>query len=197
MKTKNNVQKAITKTLAAGMSLVLISITVNAQDFWKSLFENSSFNTIATAMVDNNPKVTNNETITSATANFATFNEETEKNLELESWMTDESNFTATFTSENNEVEAPLSLEDWMTSKNLFEVNLLNAVEDEKSLELESWMTNENNFKSPAFEMLKETEKSLELENWMLEEHNFNTIEAEEQPLELESWMISDKNWVG
>jgi hypothetical protein len=141
----NNVQKAITKTLAAGMSLVLISITVNAQDFWRSLFENSSFNTIAIAMADNNPKAANNETNASTTADFTTF--EAEEAMELESWMTDDSNFGTTFTFEN-EAEAPLVLEDWMTSDNSFDVNIFDMVEAEESLELESWMTDDSNFES-------------------------------------------------
>ncbi|QGY45566.1 hypothetical protein GM418_18385 [Maribellus comscasis] len=196
MKTKNNVQKAITKTLAAGMSLVLISITVNAQDFWRSLFENSSFNTIATAMVDNNPKAMKTETHASSAADFSAIYTETEEALELENWMTDEGSFESTFNFEN-EVEAPLNLEDWMTSTNSFnKTSFAMEVEVEEALELENWMIDETNFENSSIEFIKETEKPLELENWMLEEYNFDTIETEEQPLELESWMISDKNWV-
>jgi len=52
MKTKNNVQKTILRSLAVVLSFVLISFTVNAQDFWKKLLENSSFNEIALAMVE-------------------------------------------------------------------------------------------------------------------------------------------------
>lgn len=41
MKTRNNVQKAIIKTMAVIMSLVLVSITVNAQEFWKTVLKNN------------------------------------------------------------------------------------------------------------------------------------------------------------
>ena len=53
MKTRNNVRKAANKTLAVIISLVLLSFTVQAQDFWKSVLSNNSFNQIAMAMVDN------------------------------------------------------------------------------------------------------------------------------------------------
>ncbi len=54
MKTKDNVQKAILKSMAVVFSIILISMTVNAQDFWKSILENVSFNEIALAMTESN-----------------------------------------------------------------------------------------------------------------------------------------------
>ena len=61
MKTKNNVQKAILKSMAMGISLVLITLTVNAQDFWKSILENASINEIALAMVETSNEIETTE----------------------------------------------------------------------------------------------------------------------------------------
>jgi hypothetical protein len=192
MKTNLNVQKAVTKTLAAGISLVLISITVNAQDFWKSVFENSSFNTIATAMVVSDLKTTKAESIHFADAGLAV---EAEEPLELESWMMEESTFNTSLTVET-EAEAPLSLESWMTREDVFEADFFNnEKEAENALELESWMTNDSNFENTAIEIIEETEEPLELENWMLEDH-FEINREQEQPLRLESWMTSEQTWV-
>ena len=57
MKTKNNVQKAILKSLAVIISSVLISFTVSAQGFWESILENNTFNEIALAMVESNSEM--------------------------------------------------------------------------------------------------------------------------------------------
>ena len=50
MKTKNNVQQAILKSLAVVTSLVIISLTVSAQDYWKSLLGN--FNEVELAVLE-------------------------------------------------------------------------------------------------------------------------------------------------
>ena len=120
MKTKNNVQKAILKSLAVVTSLVLISLTVNAQDLWKSLLENYNFNEIELAMVDNNTVAIPVETEANGFESFLAM--ETEEALELENWMTDESNFATVFSTEE-EIESPLNLEDWMTNEALFTTN--------------------------------------------------------------------------
>ena len=52
MKTRTNFQKAAIRSAAVVISFVLISITVSAQEFWKKLLINSSFNEIAIAMVE-------------------------------------------------------------------------------------------------------------------------------------------------
>jgi hypothetical protein len=64
MKTKNNVQKTILRSAAVIISFVLVSYTVSAQEFWKKLIENSSFNEIAIAMI-----VDSNKTKTTANSN--------------------------------------------------------------------------------------------------------------------------------
>ena len=143
MKTKNNVQKAITKSLAVIISLVLISITVNAQDFWKTVLENNSFSQIAMAMAEPteaSPVSADATTTSDADAYAELFVVEAEESLELENWMTNEANFFTSVAFETA-VEGGLELEDWMTNENLFDGNVAYLeVETEASLTLEDWM---------------------------------------------------------
>ena len=138
MKTKNNVQKTILRFIAVVVSFVLISITVSAQDFWKKLLENSSFNEIALAMVETSSKKTVAEP-KAETFSYAYLAEESEPALELEYWMSDESYFGGVSLQITAETEADLEIEDWMLNEELFQVN----ENVELSLELESWMTSE------------------------------------------------------
>ncbi|WP_346856772.1 hypothetical protein [uncultured Draconibacterium sp.] len=176
MKTKNNVQKAISKSLAVIVSFVLISFTVNAQDFWKTVLENTSFNQIAMAMVDGtypSPASADASSTTDADAFAGYYAVETEEALELENWMTEADNFFAS-------------------------VNIETAVDN--SLELESWMTNESLFNGMASYFTVETEEALEVEDWMQNTQYFGvqTIEVEleeENALEVEAWMTDNKVW--
>jgi len=60
MKTTNNVQKTenkkfgnpLSKTFAVILSLVLISLTVSANGFWKNLLVNNTYGKMATLMVE-------------------------------------------------------------------------------------------------------------------------------------------------
>ena len=138
MKTKNNVQKTILRSVAVIVSFVLISFTVSAQDFWKKLLENSSFNEIALAMVETSKESTDSET-TTANFNSALLESEIEPTLEMEDWMNDE-NFFGVFEFEiANELENDLMLQGWMLDENLFQVEQ----NEEMPLELEAWMTSE------------------------------------------------------
>lgn len=124
MKTKNNVQKAILKSLAVVVSLVLISFTVSAQGFWESIMENTSFSEIAMAMVENNNTNTapaDAKSSTDANALEATLEIEAEETLKLEEWMTNEANFIPFITIEE-EVENPMELENWMVNDKLWEI---------------------------------------------------------------------------
>ena len=136
MKTKNNVQKAILRWAAVVVSFVLVSYTVSAQDFWKRLLENSSFNEIALALVDSKD---NNEIIAEPTESLKAmyFENEVEPNLELENWMTDYSIFDVSEFQLIEETDAELELEAWMMNENLFQPE--NEVEP--LLETEAWMT--------------------------------------------------------
>ena len=90
MKTINKVQKIAQKTVAVVVSIILISFTVSAQDFWKELVLTNQFEQIALAFVDNttsSKKVSINENST----RFLEFYEEAvEEELELENWMIEE-----------------------------------------------------------------------------------------------------------
>lgn len=144
MKTTNNVQKAITKTMAVIISLVLISITVNAQDFWRTVMENNSFSQIAMAMTDNTEASSASADATSTTdmsayARYAAV--EAEEALDVENWMLAENNFFTTVNVET-EVEEALEVENWMTNESYFDgmAGYFN-VETEEALQVEEWMT--------------------------------------------------------
>lgn len=170
MKTRNNVQKAITKSLAVIISLVLLSITVNAQNFWKTVLENNSFSQIALAMADV-PETSTASSDAFTTSDMNAYAEymvvESEEALDLENWMVNENNFFTTIEIESA-VESTLELEDWMTNESLFNGNAayLN-IETEEALEVEDWMTNTNSFEVPAIEVETESEEALDVEPWM------------------------------
>ena len=136
MKTKNNVQKTVLRTAAVVASFVLISFTVAAQDFWKTVLTNSSFNQIALAMVETS-KTSDVPAAASKTnkVNYIYENDYDDK-LDIEDWMTNNKYFTlASFLPVEKETD--LQLEDWMLDENLFAV----TIETESPLTLESWMT--------------------------------------------------------
>jgi len=193
MKTKNNVQKAILKSVAVVTSLVLISLTVNGQVYWKSLFDNYNFNEIELALLEN---TTDNVPVNAGANVYASILEqETEEALVIESWMIDENYFT-TSVSIGEAVEIPLDVEDWMINESLFNANSIYLeLETEKTLELENWMTDENYFESSVLQVIEETEAKLEIENWMLNESLFESANEAELPLKLEAWMTSEEIW--
>ena len=135
MKTKNNVRKTVLRTGAVIVSFVLISFTVAAQDFWKTLLTNSSFNQIALAMVETSrkPEVKTSDTKTT-TANYMYENAKDEQ-LVVEDWMTNNVYFKPVIF---QETESKLKVENWMKNENLFAV----SIETESPLALENWMKN-------------------------------------------------------
>ncbi len=135
MKTKNNVQKTILRTGAVVISFVLISLTVNAQEFWRRVLENSSFNAIAMVMVD-----TKGETkLPTETKSLKAMNlqEEFEPAMDMEAWMTDLTTFDVYASLYEVETETALSLEGWMLNADFFQP----IPDAEKALQLENWMT--------------------------------------------------------
>ena len=174
MKTKNNVQKAIIKSLAIVISLVLISFTVSAQNFWKALLENNSLNEIAMFMVDLKPASTANENTTATTMDANTFaaymETETEETLELEDWMINDNYFAPAAVSMEVDSESPMELENWMTSDNYFGsfANMF-EIDTEEPMDLESWMTDRSYFASNVITFEDETEQPLQLEKWMVD----------------------------
>ncbi len=141
MKTRNNVQKAVLRSGAVIVSFILISFTVSAQDFWKRLLTNSSFNEIAIAMVETSAKKEATDVSTKKSTGVFFFQNEAEPALELEDWMTNSYYFNQSSVLWGDAVvEEPQQLENWMLDENYF-----NVPEDkEQPLELENWMTSEN-----------------------------------------------------
>jgi hypothetical protein len=137
MKTKNNVQKAFLRSGAVIISFVLISFTVRAQEFWKKLLTNSSFNEIAIAMVENSEM--DKKPAESKTESNFDMEEEKEENLSLENWMTNDFIFGISDFQIEEESEISLELEEWMIDNNFFSNNL----KVEQELTLESWMISE------------------------------------------------------
>lgn len=135
MKTKNNVQKTILRSVAVITSFVLISFTVSGQDFWKALLTNRSFNEIALAMSDNNKKPANQAKTNSAIPVEYILETAHEPALPLEYWMTSESRFEFDSNSESGKA-AGFDVKDWVkTAPQL----ALQKTSDEK-LQVEDWM---------------------------------------------------------
>ena len=137
MKTKNNVQKTVLRTAAVIVSFVLISFTVAAQGFWKTILANSSFNQIALAMAETNNqddfKVADGE-------NFVRvffLERDVDAKLEIEDWMLESGNFDSEFALQTD-TENSLHLEEWMMNEELF----LGEESTESPLVLENWMIN-------------------------------------------------------
>ncbi len=137
MKTKNNVQKTVLNTSAVIISLVLLSLTVTAQDFWKMVITNSSFNEIALAMADTREKPK------SQPVNIETWIEKLspveEQELAVEDWMKESSNFESGKILIQPETDSKLKVEDWMKDENHFGT----GSEIEMPLITEPWMYNE------------------------------------------------------
>jgi hypothetical protein len=135
MKTKNNVQKTVLRTGAVVASFVLISFTVAAQDFWKTLLTNSSFNQIALAMVEGSKKTESKPDAAKPSTTNYFYENDHEGNLIVEDWMKNNVYFNPVVV--QIEKENHLQFEDWMKNEKLFAI----ASETEKPLAIESWMT--------------------------------------------------------
>jgi hypothetical protein len=135
MKTKNNVQKTVTRSAAVIVSFVLISFTVTAQDFWKTILTNSSFNQIALAMVETSKKTNVPEKTSGTNAVNYFYESENDAVLVVEDWMTENDYFKpAAFI--QAEKENDLRIEEWMLNENLFSAE----VETDTKLKVENWM---------------------------------------------------------
>lgn len=131
----NNVQKTILRSAAVIVSFVLISLTVSAQDFWKKLLENSSFNEIALAMVETS-KESDGSKAPTADFNSILFENELEPALEMEDWMNNEVFFEVLNFELSDEAENKLELHDWMFNDSLFQTDKNEKI----PLEVEAWM---------------------------------------------------------
>ncbi len=137
MKTKNNVQKTVLRSAAVVVSFVLISLTVTAQEFWKTVLTNSSFNQIALAMVETSKKSNVPAPTAESNANTIFYENDYDAKLNVEDWMTDNNSFRAVAVQPAAKDEN-LQVEDWMLSENIFAV----TSETESPLTVENWMIN-------------------------------------------------------
>jgi len=118
---ENNVQRAVLRSVAVIISFVLVSYTVSAQEFWKKLITNSSFNEIAIAMIETNGQITTTKHVPGAKLNFFYLEEANDPALEVENWMTNSKLFETFSLPLQNETEVPLALENWMLDDTTFE----------------------------------------------------------------------------
>ncbi|SHJ73940.1 hypothetical protein SAMN05444280_1288 [Tangfeifania diversioriginum] len=118
---ENNVQRAVLRSVAVIISFVLVSYTVSAQEFWKKLITNSSFNEIAIAMIETNGKISATNHAPGAKLNFFYLEEANDPALEVENWMTNSKLFETFSLPLQNETEVPLALENWMLDDTGFE----------------------------------------------------------------------------
>ena len=143
MKTKSNVQKTVLRSAAVIVSFVLISFTVAAQGFWKTVLTNSSFNQIALAMVETSDKSDDGFSESETTGAIYFIEQDFDESLVIEDWMLENKNFNASLALQT-ENENGLQLEDWMMNESLFS----GAENSESPLALESWMTSEKVWKN-------------------------------------------------
>ena len=129
MKTKNKIQKTVLKSLAIFASIVLVSFTASASDFWHLFIENENAKVSTLSIIDN------------------AIESKSKKLKDLKSTV---------FYSET-ELESKLELEEWMTNNDLFQVqetpeerkviktsNFTFMETKDPKLELEEWMFNPN-----------------------------------------------------
>lgn len=163
MKTTNNVQKAENKKLRNVMhktfillfSCILISSSVWAQEVWKPLPGKKTVTKMTKLMVhhegDNEAlfalasnSFVSYPTKATVTAPIMKIQSDTEKSLEIESWMTETKYFGQTLQC-IDEMEQPLRVEKWMTNEPNFSSSQSAIVDaSEENLKIESWMTDEN-----------------------------------------------------
>jgi hypothetical protein len=178
MKTRNNVQKAVKKSLAIVASLVLISFTVNAQDFWKSILESETLNEFAVIMVTHNnvPSTASKSKAANANAFAPYMVDDTEEELSLEDWMKNENLFKASA----SESEAK-SADNTIAKFAEFTANQ----ETEEAMELEDWMTDNSKFDV----------KPIKTDNEVIPASTDNFQHRNNNNLGLEAWMVTGSYW--
>lgn len=167
MKTKNNSRETVDDQIkrriifgsAVIFSLVLINLPVDARIFRKHfsnrgtnvklewLAANQSSETAKTTAAFERNAAVISEPFRTAAETFVCEPEQ-DKEIRLEAWMTDESNFNSAVDFDTAETDKALSVEDWMISNPIFS-NLLvddESVESDKPLKIESWMLADKNF---------------------------------------------------
>jgi hypothetical protein len=154
MKTKNNVQQAISHSTALVIGLVLTGFTGIAQGSTHDFFADTHSGANA-EIRDNKSSVTVEAFIRSEAMVL-----EMKSSLALEAWMFAGSDYDVSTISYEKETELPLEIENWMME----DIQAMTFEQEEEApLGIESWMTNNNR----AFTFEHEEETSLKLEDWM------------------------------
>ncbi len=197
MKTKNNVQKAVLKSLAVLTGLVLLSNTINAQGLWRMGYMNDNADDeISLAMTGDRYEVLTAMTSAKSSINYNSVYsftiEEKENEMELESWMTDADFFAAGNYSEE-EVESPMMLESWMTNKTYFEMSSYLMNETDEALQVEDWMLDEKVFQANETTP-PQTENQL-VGKKVYSTKNFVYSELKDPELKFEAWMFDTRHW--
>ena len=134
-KNKNNQLSGVLLRVAAVLvSVVLLSFTVSAQDFWKQLLSYNSFGKMAMIMVDE----TEVRTPASESTTGLMIAEETDLPAEIEAWMTNDFYFGNYHRMNELAVDKPLEIENWMTDADYFSSRY--AADNDNDLKLEAWM---------------------------------------------------------
>lgn len=133
MKTKNKIQKTVLKSLAIFASIVLVSFTASASNFWHLFIENENATLSALLIIDNpiESKSKKSKDLKSTVFHLET---ELESKLELEEWMTNNNLFQVQETPKERKViktsnftymeikDPKLEFEEWMFNPNCWSV---------------------------------------------------------------------------
>ncbi len=171
MKTRNNVQKTNGKSTGVAATILAIALAISNLSFANGNSMNS-FN----AMLE----------------------EEIENTLELENWMTNETNFYASV-SVDLESEKALDMEEWMVAERNFfsEINIENS--SEEAMEMEEWMVNEKVFKAKKENREKTSDRSDNVKPHASQKkfgtRTFIVKEQKDPELKIESWMLDYRYW--
>ena len=154
MKTMNqflrNRNSPTKRVMVGGMVLmmqaILLSLTVHSQVTWKQYLTIDWLNQNKMSEeyeADNKTQMNFEESVTTSTSTFY-FEQESDKPLELESWMTDDAYFGAYNNLFELEVEPELELENWMIDESHFSSQHL--LDKDKELKLEEWMIDDKHW---------------------------------------------------
>jgi len=150
MKTTNNVQKTFKNQMNLLMVIALVVIsslsplnrTASAQEFMKGLLSNAPTEKVTLSMVNS----------TSVTASNSHAFENSKSSTEVK------------------ETEAELKVESWMTNESFFIIGKNKAREEEQKLKLEDWITNSSDFwRTGDSSTNVEVEPVLKVEKWMID----------------------------
>ena len=152
---KSKIKNAFLKGGAIIISFILISFTVSAQGFWKQLLTESSLSNVAMIMVGKTDAKTPAEvnqynafqTSTGTKTFYNNFKVETDKPLDLESWMIDNSYFGGSSFSVAVDRDQNLELENWMINNKYFGGSPSIQKDKDAELQLENWMVSDSFWK--------------------------------------------------